>query len=94
MSRPYRPPARISHRARVEPCYRQLAAAIREWRRYRGVSQEALAGMVGWSRTHMVNVEQASTRVHLPQVALIARHLRAPDLLDFRWMLDWRNTER
>lgn len=64
-----------------------LQVDVGEWRRFRGLSQEALAAHVGVSRTTIFNIEQGR---HEPKVGLALRlseELGVDVELLFHW--DW-----
>ena len=52
--------------------YFEIGQRIRRYRKACGLSQEALAGRVGISVTHMSHIETGNTKLSLPVLAKIA----------------------
>jgi transcriptional regulator with XRE-family HTH domain len=46
----------------IEPVYKNLGIVIRHLRGKRGMTQEALAKHMGWTRTTVVNIEAGNQR--------------------------------
>lgn len=65
--------ARASH-----PVLRTIGLAIRELRRERGLSQEALAGLADIDRSYMSGVERGLRNISILNVARIAAALDVP----------------
>jgi len=61
--------------AEIEACYRALGARIQIIREAIGMTQEALAKKVGYTRTSLVNIEAGRQRLPMHQVEEIARAL-------------------
>ncbi|MGO8990132.1 MAG: helix-turn-helix domain-containing protein [bacterium] len=57
--------------------YQQLGENIRNRRKYRKLSQERLADLVGLTRTSMTNIEKGRQRPPLHTLCEIIEHLRA-----------------
>ena len=55
--------------------YFEIGQRIRRYRKACGLSQEALAGSVGISVTHMSHIETGNTKLSLPVLAKIAEEL-------------------
>ena len=55
--------------------YFDIGQRIRRYRKACGLSQEALAGRVGISVTHMSHIETGNTKLSLPVLAKIADEL-------------------
>ena len=55
--------------------YFEIGQRIRRYRKACGLSQEALAGRVGISVTHMSHIETGNTKLSLPVLAKIADEL-------------------
>lgn len=55
--------------------YFDIGQRIRRYRKACGMSQEALAGRVGISVTHMSHIETGNTKLSLPVLAKIADEL-------------------
>lgn len=55
--------------------YFEIGQRIRRYRKACGLSQEALAGRVGISVTHMSHIETGNTKLSLPVLAKIAEEL-------------------
>jgi transcriptional regulator with XRE-family HTH domain len=55
--------------------YGRLGDRLREQRRAKGVTQEALANLLGLNRTTVVNLEKGRQRLAVHQLVLIADHL-------------------
>ena len=55
--------------------YDAIGQRVREIRKARGISQEALAEQVDISTTHMSHIETASTKLSLPVLAALAQAL-------------------
>lgn len=55
--------------------YFEIGQRIRRYRKACGLSQEALAGGVGISVTHMSHIETGNTKLSLPVLAKIAEEL-------------------
>ncbi|MDO4429199.1 MAG: helix-turn-helix transcriptional regulator [Atopobiaceae bacterium] len=55
--------------------YFEIGQRIRRYRKACGMSQEALAGRVGISVTHMSHIETGNTKLSLPVLAKIADEL-------------------
>lgn len=55
--------------------YFEIGQRIRRYRKACGLSQEALAGRVGISVTHMSHIETGNTKLSLPVLARIADEL-------------------
>ena len=55
--------------------YFEIGQRIRHYRKACGLSQEALAGRVGISVTHMSHIETGNTKLSLPVLAKIADEL-------------------
>lgn len=55
--------------------YFEIGQRIRRYRKACGLSQEALAGRVGISVTHMSHIETGNTKLSLPVLARIAEEL-------------------
>lgn len=55
--------------------YFEIGQRIRRYRKACGMSQEALAGKVGISVTHMSHIETGNTKLSLPVLSKIAEEL-------------------
>ena len=55
--------------------YFEIGQRIRRYRKACGLSQEALAGRVGISVTHMSHIDTGNTKLSLPVLAKIAEEL-------------------
>lgn len=55
--------------------YFEIGQRIRRYRKACGLSQEALAGRVGISVTHMSHIETGNTKLSLPVLTKIAEEL-------------------
>lgn len=55
--------------------YFEIGQRIRRYRKASGLSQEALAGRVGISVTHMSHIETGNTKLSLPVLVKIADEL-------------------
>ncbi|MBO7293718.1 MAG: helix-turn-helix transcriptional regulator [Clostridia bacterium] len=55
--------------------YFKIGERIRKFRKAKGLSQELLAEKVGISVTHMSHIETGNTKLSLPVLVDLARHL-------------------
>ena len=67
----------------TDPVFAAFGAAIREQRKRRGLSQEALADLAEIHRSYLVEVERGRRNISLYNITRLARALdiRLPDLL-------------
>ena len=64
--------------------YCKIGEKIRKYRKAKGFSQENLAELVGISVTHMSHIETGNTKLSLPVLVELAKHLevQTDDLLN------------
>jgi len=60
----------------VSDATKSLGANIREFRKKRGISQEALADLAGVHRTYLGGIERGERNVSLDNIVRIARALK------------------
>jgi transcriptional regulator with XRE-family HTH domain len=61
-----------------EAFYRRLGEQVRDQRRRRGLTQEALSALWNLDRTTVVNIEKGRQRISVYQLVALANHLGCP----------------